>query len=75
MDRPPVDVGAHIELMEMPDDPDPIPVGSRGIVLATTPLGGGEWQIAVEWSNGRKLLLLYPHDRFRVTPATAASRG
>lgn len=38
----------------MPDDPDPIPVGTEGTVRHVW----GSDQIDVEWDNGRTLMLL-----------------
>ena len=49
----------------MPDDPDPIPAGATGTVLAVTdgPLG----QILVAWDNSSRSLALVPGvDRFDV---------
>jgi hypothetical protein len=37
----------------MPDDPNPMPVGSTGTVT-----GGNGEQIWVDWDNGRGLILL-----------------
>lgn len=55
-------VGTRVELVAMPDDPDPVPVGSRGTVV-----GGfrGE-QIWVDWDNGRSLMLIPGIDQWRV---------
>ena len=56
--------GDRIRLIEMPDDPDPIPAGATGTVLAVTdgPLG----QIVIAWDNGRSLALVPGVDRFEV---------
>ena len=56
--------GTRIRLLAMPDDPDPIPVGSTGTVLAVTeePLG----QIEVDWDSGRTLALIPGVDRFEI---------
>jgi len=56
--------GARIRLLSMPDDPDPIPVGTTGIVESVTegPLG----QVWIRWDNGRSLALIPGVDRFEV---------
>lgn len=47
-----------------PDDPDPIPVGTKGTGRFVSDLG--DWgQIDVEWENGRSLMLL-DTDPYRV---------
>jgi len=45
----------------MPDDPDPIPDGTQGTVT-----GGNGEQVWVDWDNGRSLILLVGHDRWKV---------
>lgn len=48
----------------MPDDPDPIPVGTEGTVRELT--GTARFpQIDVDWDNGRSLFLL-PTDPYRI---------
>jgi hypothetical protein len=57
--------GDRIRLLSMPDDPDPIPVGSTGTIEAVTegPLG----QIHVTWDDSGRTLSLVPGvDRFEV---------
>ena len=69
--------GARIRLLSMPDDPDPIPVGSIGTIESVTdgPLG----QIRVKWDDSHRTLNLIPGvDRFEVierSPETTASTG
>jgi hypothetical protein len=61
--------GDRIRLVAMPDDPDPIPAGSTGIVTAVRKCGSGgsAWiQVDVDWDNGRKLMLSLPTDQFEV---------
>ena len=54
-------VGDRIRLIHMPEDPDPIPSGSLGIVCAIYPHHG--WtQVVVDWDNGRHLMLSLPDD-------------
>lgn len=63
-------VGDRIELVSMPDDPDPIAPGTRGTVDwvgKPVNLGGRTFdQIGVKWDNGRTLGLTVPPDRFRI---------
>jgi hypothetical protein len=57
--------GARIRLLSMPDDPDPIPVGSTGTIESVTegPLG----QVHVRWDNNSRSLSLVPGvDRFEI---------
>jgi len=56
----------------MPNDPDPIPVGTAGTVNAV--IGGPFGQIQVTWDNGRTLALIPGMDRFAVIePAAEAA--
>jgi hypothetical protein len=59
-------IGSTIELLEMPNDPDPIPVGTRGIVVEIRDGCPGFEQIEVKWENGRTLFLLPGADRWRI---------
>ena len=53
--------GDRIRLVSMPQDPDPIPVGSLGTVV--TVYDHRDWkQIDVAWDNGRSLMLTMPDD-------------
>ena len=67
-------IGKRIRLLAMPDDPNPLPIGSTGTVTGTNPViafGGGFenfMQIFVEWDNGRTIILSVPPDRFEVLP-------
>lgn len=61
-------IGDRIELLAMPDDPDPIPVGTKGTVdYVSDPIhfrGEAPWvQIGVKWDNGRTLALVSRKDR------------
>ena len=57
--------GDHIRLIHMPDDPDPIPAGSEGVVVEVT--DGPLAQITVEWIGmGRSLALIPGVDRFEI---------
>ena len=57
--------GDRIRLLSMPDDPDPIQVGSTGTIVSVTegPLG----QVQVKWDDSNRTLCLIPGvDRFEV---------
>lgn len=62
--------GDRVRLLHMPDDPDPIPVGTEGTVRMITPLqffGEKEQtQVTISWDNGRSLSCLCPPDRLEV---------
>lgn len=59
-------IGARIRLLEMPNDPNPISVGSEGTVTGTY-IAGPWTQIAVAWDDPtRSLCLTVPPDRFEV---------
>ncbi len=68
--------GDRIRLISMPNDPNPIPIGSTGTVesVTTGPLG----QVRVRWDGGRSLHLIPGVDRFEViersTEANPATR-
>ena len=53
--------GTRIELIDMPDDPNPIPSGARGEVRAVDDAG----QLIMKWDNGRSLSLIPGIDQFR----------
>jgi hypothetical protein len=62
-------IGDRIRLLDMHDDPDPIPVGQIGTILGVSRHGGGRdaWhQIVVAWDNGRSLMLVSPPDLFEI---------
>ena len=54
--------GTRIRLLEMSEDPNPVPVGSCGTVLAVDDAG----QLLMQWDNGRSLSLLPGVDSFEV---------
>jgi hypothetical protein len=58
-------VGDVIELVSMPDDPDPITPGTKGTIDWVGPDFQGQPQYGVKWENGRTLGLA-PVDRIRV---------
>ena len=56
--------GDRIRLISMPNDPNPIPIGSTGTIESVTsgPLG----QVRVRWDSGRSLNLIPGVDCFEV---------
>ncbi len=57
--------GTRLRLVDMPDDPDPVPRGSTGTVTGGSDLR--DWtQIWVRWDNGRSLSLAVPPDTYEV---------
>ena len=61
--------GQRIELVAMPDDPNPIALGARGTVKSMRQVGSpsnGFLQVDVAWDNGRALMLSVPPDQFTV---------
>lgn len=62
-------IGDLIELIRM-DDPNPVPVGERGVINRVSKLPRDEVQLGVKWNNGRTLSIILPHDEIcLVTPA------
>ncbi len=63
-------IGNRIRLIEMSDDPDPIPVGEIGTVIGISHHDDGDddlWhQIDVQWDNGRALMLTLPPDQIEI---------
>ena len=59
-------VGKRIKLLSMPNDPDPIPIGSEGLVEMVGSAFDNTTQIFVKWDNGRSLILLGGLDEFQV---------
>lgn len=52
----------------MVDDPDPLPVGSRGTVREVRPIGAG-YQVDVDWDPGvDRSLMLLSTDPWEVVP-------
>ncbi len=54
--------GTRIELIQMGDDPRPVPPGMRGTVAYVDDMG----QIGMHWDNGQSLSLIPGEDSFRV---------
>ena len=59
--------GDRIELLEMPEDPCPVEVGTTGTVINVVPLPWTDHvQVWVSWDTQRSLHLSIPPDRIRV---------
>lgn len=56
--------GKYVRLIEM-DDIDALPSGTTGRVTSVIKLFDG-WQIDVDWSIPRALMLLWPEDKFEI---------
>ena len=62
----------------MPDDPNPVPIGSTGNVTFIKSHGSGQraWiQIGVDRDNGRSLMLVVPPDEFEMVPSSRRPRA
>jgi hypothetical protein len=58
-------IGDRIRLIFMPNDPDPVPAGSLGTIIAVHPYH--RWtQVVVDWDNGRSLMLTMPGDLIEI---------
>lgn len=56
-----LNTGDRIRLISMPNDPAPVPIGTKGTVLRTHV--HSDWcQVEVAWDNGRSLMLTMPDD-------------
>jgi hypothetical protein len=66
--------GDRIELVSMPDDPDPILPGTQGTVTwdggMVTMFDRPYQQVSVKWDNGRTLGLAIPPDVVKVINPT-----
>lgn len=66
--NPHVEIGTRIVLTAMPDDPDPVPVGSVGTVVGIVCDNQNDPkhldQFWMTWDNGRTLNLAPSVDRF-----------
>ena len=62
--------GDRVRLVRMADDPNPIPPGQRGTVVASH--SHGDWtQVDVDWDNGRSLMLSIPPDEIAIDATEA----
>jgi len=60
-----ISIGDYIELVDMPDDPDPIPAGTRGKVRDISG-SYGQTYLSVDWDNHRSLTVILPIDTVKV---------
>ncbi len=71
---PRIQPGDRIVLLSMPDDPDPVPVGTEGTVEDVNDVEPGAFtQVEVRRDNGRRLMLSMPPDEVRVVRPAAES--
>ncbi len=56
--------GTEVELIAMPEDPYPVPPGTRGKVIMVDDAG----QLVMKWSNGSSLSLIPGVDQFCKVP-------
>jgi hypothetical protein len=58
----------RIELVCMPEDPDPVPVGTKGTIerISQDPFSSGNHIYGVKWDNGRTLNVCTACDQVRV---------
>ena len=69
--KPPLRQGDRIKLVDMPDDPCPVPIGTEGTVQSCEHVQIGRssfWQVSVDWDGGRSLMLTVPPDRYERLP-------
>ena len=61
-------IGDVIEMVDMPNDPNPITPGTKGVVTGYTTVGGPfhEDHMDVDWENGRGLSVIVGEDKVRV---------
>ncbi len=65
--------GDRIRLLSM-DDPDPIPAGTIGTVVAVYPQS--DWtQVDVDWEGGRSLMLSIPPDQVQRIDASPQTQS
>jgi hypothetical protein len=58
-------VGKRIRLVEMTDDPCPIPAGTEGTVTGMTEVLSST-QLTVKWDINKTLCLVCPPDRYEI---------
>ncbi len=60
--KPPFKSGQRIKLINMPDDPNPVPAGSLGTVVRVEKWDE-KWHVVVTWdNNASNLSLVVPPD-------------
>lgn len=64
-------VGTRIRLLEMADDPNPVPAGTEGTVTGVD----SEASLLVEWDNGQSLNVIHLIDRVEITAPAPPSPG
>jgi hypothetical protein len=65
--------GDRVRLVFMPNDPEPVEIGTEGTVLAVAHLPWGQdmrSQVAIAWDNGRTLSCICPPDHLEILNAS-----
>ena len=62
----PFKVGDLIRLTKMDNDPNPIPLGTKGRITSVSPSFGSDILISVDWEISRSLSLIWPKDKFDI---------
>lgn len=61
-----IEIDDTIELVEMPQDPDPIPVGTKGTVTDIQDTLDGKAKVyTIDWEINRSLSIISPPDSIR----------
>lgn len=61
-------IGKRITLVQMDNDPNPIPKDSQGEVYHVSGINTVMCQVCVKWDSGRTLNLCHPEDIFTINP-------
>lgn len=59
-------IGKRLRLIDMPDDPNPVPAGTEGTCVDVDGMGN----LIMKWDNGRTLNLIQGVDSFEEICAT-----
>ena len=59
-------IGARVRIIEMPNDPNPVPRGTEGTINYIGKFPGPGQQIGVAWDNGSTLMLIVGEDEFEL---------
>lgn len=62
-----IKINQTIKLLAMDNDPNPITIGSIGVITRISKLPfDDEVQLDVQWHSGRTLSLIFPFDKFEI---------